>query len=61
MYQTRLRTAQLGDTDLEITHVGFGAWAIVGFRRPDQVDPILAAANLELTAQDLDEIEGARR
>jgi len=35
--------------------------AIVGFRRPDQVDPILAAANLELTAQDLDEIEGATR
>jgi aryl-alcohol dehydrogenase-like predicted oxidoreductase len=35
--------------------------AIVGFRRPDQVDPILAAANLELTAQDIDEIEGATR
>jgi aryl-alcohol dehydrogenase-like predicted oxidoreductase len=35
--------------------------AIVGFRRPDQVDPILAAANLELTPQDLDEIEGATR
>ena len=35
--------------------------AIVGFRRPDQVDPILAAANLKLTAQDLDEIEGATR
>jgi aryl-alcohol dehydrogenase-like predicted oxidoreductase len=35
--------------------------AIVGFRRPDQVDPILAAANLELTAQDLDEITGATR
>jgi aryl-alcohol dehydrogenase-like predicted oxidoreductase len=35
--------------------------AIVGFRRPDQVDPILAAANLELTTQDLDEIEGATR
>ncbi len=35
--------------------------AIVGFRRPDQVDPILAAANLELTAQDLDEIMGATR
>ena len=30
--------------------------AIVGFRRPDQVDPILAAAALELTAADLDEI-----
>lgn len=35
--------------------------AIVGFRRPDQVAPILAAANLELTAEDLDEIEGATR
>jgi aryl-alcohol dehydrogenase-like predicted oxidoreductase len=31
--------------------------AITGFRRPDQVDPILAAANLELTAQDIAEIE----
>jgi len=27
--------------------------AIVGFRRPDQVDPILAAANLELTDADV--------
>jgi aryl-alcohol dehydrogenase-like predicted oxidoreductase len=35
--------------------------AIVGFRRPDQVDPILPAANLELTAQDLAEIEGGTR
>jgi len=35
--------------------------AIVGFRRPEQVDPILAAANLELTAQDLTEIEGRTR
>ncbi len=32
--------------------------AIVGFRRPDQVDPILPAASLELTGEDLDEIEG---
>jgi aryl-alcohol dehydrogenase-like predicted oxidoreductase len=31
--------------------------AIVGFRRPDQVDPILAAGSLELTAEDIDEIE----
>jgi aryl-alcohol dehydrogenase-like predicted oxidoreductase len=30
--------------------------AIVGFRRPDQVDPLLSAANLELTADDLSEI-----
>jgi aryl-alcohol dehydrogenase-like predicted oxidoreductase len=31
--------------------------AITGFRRPDQVDPILAAAGLELTDQDITEIE----
>jgi aryl-alcohol dehydrogenase-like predicted oxidoreductase len=31
--------------------------AIVGLRRPDQVDPILAAANLELGDDDLAEIE----
>jgi aryl-alcohol dehydrogenase-like predicted oxidoreductase len=35
--------------------------AIVGFRRPDQVDPILPAANLELTHQDITEIEGSAR
>jgi aryl-alcohol dehydrogenase-like predicted oxidoreductase len=33
--------------------------AIVGFRRPDQVDPILAAGSLELTNQDIAEIEGS--
>jgi len=33
--------------------------AIVGFRRPGQVDPIIAAANLELTDPDLTEIKGA--
>ena len=32
--------------------------AIVGFRRPDQVDPILAAADLELGEDDLATIEG---
>jgi aryl-alcohol dehydrogenase-like predicted oxidoreductase len=35
--------------------------AIVGFRRPDQVDPILAAASLELTDEDLAGIEGRTR
>jgi aryl-alcohol dehydrogenase-like predicted oxidoreductase len=35
--------------------------AIVGFRRPDQVDPILPAAGLELTDEDLAEIEGSTR
>jgi aryl-alcohol dehydrogenase-like predicted oxidoreductase len=33
--------------------------AIVGFRRPDQVDPIVAASNLELSDEDLAEIEGS--
>jgi aryl-alcohol dehydrogenase-like predicted oxidoreductase len=32
--------------------------AIVGFRRPDQVDPIVAATGLELTDDDLAEIDG---
>ena len=30
MYQTQLKTTQLGQTGLEITRVGFGAWAIGG-------------------------------
>src|SRR3979411_2557859 len=30
MYQTKLRTRPLGDTGIEITRVGFGAWAIGG-------------------------------
>jgi aryl-alcohol dehydrogenase-like predicted oxidoreductase len=33
--------------------------AITGFRRPAQVDPIFAAADLELTSQDMAEIEAA--
>jgi aryl-alcohol dehydrogenase-like predicted oxidoreductase len=33
--------------------------AIVGFRRPAQVDPLVSAANLELTLEDLAEIAGA--
>jgi len=35
--------------------------AIVGFRRPNQIDPILPAAGLELRAEDVDEIEGGAR
>ena len=35
--------------------------AIVGFRRPEQVDPILVAANLELSDDDVGEIEGRAR
>jgi aryl-alcohol dehydrogenase-like predicted oxidoreductase len=33
--------------------------AIAGFRRPDQVDPIVAAANLELDENDIRTIEGS--
>ncbi|HEY2657125.1 MAG TPA: aldo/keto reductase, partial [Solirubrobacteraceae bacterium] len=32
--------------------------AIVGFRSPEQVDPLIAAANLELTGDDITTIEG---
>ena len=35
------------------------AGAITGFRRPAQVGPVLAAASLELTSQDMAEIEAA--
>jgi hypothetical protein len=55
--RTRRKTTQLGSTGIEITRIGFGAWAI-GFRRPSQVDPILIAANLELVDDDLATIEG---
>ena len=34
--------------------------AIVGFRRADQVDPVIGAANLELNADDLALIESKR-
>jgi aryl-alcohol dehydrogenase-like predicted oxidoreductase len=37
------------------------AGAIVGFRRPDQVDGVLDAAGWELTREDLQDIEGAAR
>jgi len=33
--------------------------AIAGFRRPAQVEPIMAAANLDLTSQDIEQIEAA--
>ena len=33
--------------------------AITGFRRPDQAGPILTAADMELTGQDMTEIEAA--
>jgi aryl-alcohol dehydrogenase-like predicted oxidoreductase len=35
--------------------------AIVGFRRPEQLDPLVVAAELDLTAEDVAEIEGSAR
>jgi aryl-alcohol dehydrogenase-like predicted oxidoreductase len=35
--------------------------AIVGFRRSDQVTPILSAADIDLTADDVEQIEGCAR
>ena len=48
MQKTQLKTSQLGATDLEITRVGFGAWAIGGggydwgWGRQDDEDSIAA-------------------
>jgi aryl-alcohol dehydrogenase-like predicted oxidoreductase len=73
MPKTQLKTAQLGTTGLEITRIGFGAWAIGGggweavdaaiggFRRPDQVAPILTAAGIVVSAEDVEQIERGER
>jgi hypothetical protein len=44
MYQTRLRASQLG---------------AIGFRRPGQLAPVIAAAGPELTGEDLGQIEAS--
>jgi aryl-alcohol dehydrogenase-like predicted oxidoreductase len=56
----RMRTvAERHDASLGAVAVGWTLrnpavdGAIVGFRRPDQVDPIVGAANLELSEDDL--------
>ena len=73
MQQTALKRAQLGGVaDRYDTTPGASAvaWtlrnpaidsAIVGFRRPNQVDPILPAAHLALTEEDMVEIEAGAR
>jgi hypothetical protein len=50
MQQTQLRTTQLGATGLEITRAGC--------RRAGQVGPILTAASIDLTGDDVDGMEG---
>ena len=59
MEKTQLRTAPLGATGLQRTLRNPAVDAtIVGLRRPDQVDPLLVAASLELDEADLAAIEG---
>lgn len=53
-----MRTRQLGNSDLNITPLGLGAWAIVGVRHPKQVDGVIQAANLILSPEEVREIEG---
>jgi aryl-alcohol dehydrogenase-like predicted oxidoreductase len=54
-HQTPLGSSRLGETGLEIGAVDS---AIVGVRRSDQVDAIIAAANAELGEDDVANIEG---
>jgi aryl-alcohol dehydrogenase-like predicted oxidoreductase len=54
-----LSARHLGAAGPEITTVGFGAWAIVGARSPQQVDGWLAAATTRLDPDDLAAIEAA--
>jgi hypothetical protein len=44
-----MKTKQLGNSDLSITPVGFGAWAIGGY---------VGTADLYLTEEEIAEIEG---
>jgi aryl-alcohol dehydrogenase-like predicted oxidoreductase len=58
--RTTPSTRPLGSSDLTITTVGFGAWAVGGGgRTPEQVDGWVGAAGLELGDADLDEIAAA--
>jgi hypothetical protein len=74
MQKTKLRTSPLGGTGMEITRVGFGAWAIGGWDRSrmtrrstgprnsgstGSAPPPMGSADLELTQQDITEIEAA--
>jgi aryl-alcohol dehydrogenase-like predicted oxidoreductase len=73
-----MKTRQLGNSDLSITPVGYGSWAIggagwpfawgqhndndsvaaiVGARKLEQVDDMVASADVHLTESDLTEIE----
>jgi hypothetical protein len=56
MYKTQLRTSQLGATGLEITRVGFGAWAIGGGGPPrDLLRGPNPAARLCVCPDDVDD------
>lgn len=69
-----MQIVKFGKTDMEITPIGFGSWAIggsgwepappgrngsiVGGRRPDQVDGIVGATEFRLSDDKMGRIEG---
>ncbi|HEV2637144.1 MAG TPA: hypothetical protein VGX23_18460 [Actinocrinis sp.] len=54
---TRCRSCELKEQGL-VRHIGVSDFAVVvSFHRADQVDPLIAAAGLELDYQDVTEIE----
>ena len=50
---------QLGNSDLEISPIGLGTWAIVGARDADQVDGFIGAMDFRLSDDDLADIDAA--
>ncbi len=51
-----MQTKPLGNSDLHITPIGFGAWAIGG-RNAKQVEGIVGAADFRLNEQELSELD----
>ena len=52
-----MTTRRLGNSELLITPIGFGAWAIVGARRPGQIRGVAGAADFRLDDEQAAEME----
>jgi len=52
-----IKTKVLGNSDLAITRIGSGAWAIVGARNAKPVDGIIGAMPFRLTPRETAGIE----
>lgn len=48
---------RLGNSDLHLTALGFGAWAMGGARSAEQVGGFIAAGDFRLTADEVKEVE----